>query len=106
MPRDSSRDGVLRDSKNICSLKSKEGIRNTNCSPLTQIYFNQYQYMPFYIASLAIFYYLPYILFQMVNSDIIALKKDVSPPTEADISMEKGASHVVNTYFRYDTISK
>ena len=33
MPRDSSKDGVTRNGKSICSQKSKEGILNTDCIP-------------------------------------------------------------------------
>ena len=52
MPRDSAKDGVTKDGKSICSQKSKEGIRNTDCTPMTRIYFTQYQYMTFYICLL------------------------------------------------------
>ena len=103
MPRDTSKDGLMESkdgSRSICSQISKEGIKNPDCIPLSRIYFTQYQYMPFYIASLAVYYYLPYMIFRIVNSDITALKKDVASPTEAENSTEKGALHVANTYFR------
>ena len=80
---------------------TKENTRNDDCTPLTRVYYSQYQYMPFYIASLAVFYYVPYIMYRVVNSDVIALKKDIVAPTESDTPIEKGASHVANTYFRY-----
>lgn len=60
--------------------------------------------MPFYIASLAVLYYIPYILFRIVNSDLIALKKDVAAPTDSDTPLEKGASHVANNYFRWGVV--
>ena len=47
---------------------------NLGCIPLKRMYFSQYQFMPFYIASLAVFYYLPYVLFRLANSDLISLK--------------------------------
>ena len=36
-------------------------------------FFLQYQWMQFYISSLAIFYYFPYIMFQLINTDVISL---------------------------------
>ena len=41
--------------------------------------------MQFYIASLAIFYYFPYIMFQLINTDVISLSdslKDGNLDTE------------------------
>ena len=48
-------------------------------------FFLQYQWMQFYIASLAIFYYFPYIMFQLINTDVISLSdslKDGNLDTE------------------------
>ena len=60
--------------------------------------------MPFYIGTLAIVYYLPYILFRIVNSDIMELKEDIASPGDNDTSTEKEGLRVANTYFRYDGI--
>ena len=48
-------------------------------------FFLQYQWMQFYISSLAIFYYFPYIMFQLINTDVISLSdslKDGNLDTE------------------------
>ena len=36
-------------------------------------FFLQYEWMQFYFASLVIFYYVPYIMFQLINTDVISL---------------------------------
>ena len=41
---------------------------------MTRQYYLQYQWMPFYIASLSILFYMPYIIFRIINTDIISLK--------------------------------
>ena len=63
-----------------------------------RMYFTQYQYMPFYIASLAILYYLPYVVFRAVNSDVIALKKDVLAPGEGECTTGRTGGGILYWY--------
>lgn len=62
-------------------------------------YFLQYQWLPFYVASLAALYYVPYILFKMVNADILSLMdfaKDAHPKAEK----------IVSGFFNYNVNSR
>ena len=75
-------DGVEEDDKNVfCRQISRvTEIRNTHCRPLTKIYYVQYQYFPFYIASLAIAFYIPYLIFGVINGDMMNLKTGLYNP--------------------------
>ena len=44
---------------------------------LRRLYFLQYQWMPFFVASAAIIYYLPYIIYQIFNTDVQNLKETI-----------------------------
>jgi len=50
--------------------------------------------MPFYIGTLGVLYYLPYILFRVVNEDLISLKNVLK-------SVAGDADHIVRNYFNY-----
>ena len=50
--------------------------------------------MPFYIGTLSILYYLPYILFRIINVDLISLKSVMK-------SVNNDADHIVRNYFNY-----
>ena len=41
---------------------------------MTRQYYLQHQWMPFYIASLSILFYMPYIVFRIINTNMISLK--------------------------------
>lgn len=47
---------------------------NIDCQPMVKRYYLQYQWMPFYIATLSLLFYMPYVLFRIVNTDMISLK--------------------------------
>ncbi len=100
MPRDPDKDGLTEHGRSLCERKSFQRVHD-DCIPMTRMYFTQYQYMPFYMGSLAILYYIPYILFRSVNSDIIALRRDITPASGNEKSTEKSAVHIANTYFKY-----
>ena len=72
-------DGIMNGTSYLCTTKMKffNGIYNADCIPMERYYFTQYQWMPFYVASLSILFYLPYILFRLVNTDIISLRLNI-----------------------------
>merc|ERR1712151_993832 len=55
-------------------------------------FYLQYQYMPFLIATFAMLYYLPYLIFKVVNTDLVSLKNDIKLGTAT-------ADGLVNSYF-------
>lgn len=96
IPRDVEIDGV-DDNKELCRrVNQRTRQRNHACRPLTKKYFVQYQYFPFYVASLAIFFYIPYLFFRVVNRDMINLKAAVK-----DASGDQAATNIINMYFNY-----
>ena len=78
IPNDLREDGVREqrdggaDFCNTVDLfgKKKKGV----CEKMHKYYFLHYQWMPFLVFSMAGMFYLPYILFRMVNTDMISLK--------------------------------
>ena len=50
--------------------------------------------MPFYLATLAVLYYFPYLFFKTVNSDIIELSEEIAK-SESDVDK------LTNRYFPY-----
>ena len=101
MPRDPKKDGMTPTHHHLCEVGAKPELENVDCKPLNRMYFTQYQYMPFYIASLAIYYYLPYLFYRVANGDVISLGEDIMMTSDDSGTIEKGACHVVNTYFKY-----
>ncbi|XP_066925725.1 innexin inx2-like [Clytia hemisphaerica] len=94
IPKNMDFDGVLP-SGGLCQTYTRQGIRNSVCRPFAKRYYLQYQWMPFYIASLSLMYYLPYVLFRIVNTDMISLK--------STLTKEKvDGAEIVETYFNYD----
>ena len=82
----------------LCSSKEAEKNAEENigyeCQPLTRDYYFHYQWMPFYMGILAVFYYLPYIGYRLVNVDLISLKGVLG-------SVTVDADHIVRNYFNY-----
>jgi len=78
----------------LCQSYTRQGLRNVGCRALTRRYYLQYQWMPFYIASLSIMFYMPYVMFRIINTDIISLRSSLrNDKIEAD--------KVVQNYFNY-----
>ena len=48
------------------------------CRPFVKRYYLQYQWMPFYVATLSLMYYLPYVFFRIINTDMISLKSTLT----------------------------
>ena len=63
-------------------------------------YFLHYQWVPFYVVSLAILYYVPYLIFKSVNSDLISLVDTVENGNLRDVDK------IANNYFNYRINSK
>lgn len=61
-------------------------------TPLSNLSF-QYQYMPFLVGAMAIFYYLPYIAFCLVNKDKQLLKTAIK-------KLERNAEEIVEVHFQ------
>jgi len=70
------------------------GTRDPKCSPLEKTFYLQYQWFPFYIATVGFLYYLPYILFRYINTDLISLKTSIKA---VDIDIDG----LVKNYFNY-----
>ena len=68
---------------------------NPDCKKFTRIYYLHYQWMPLYIAALAVLYYLPYIGFRIVNVDLISLETEIK-------SLESDADKILKNYFNYE----
>ena len=77
----------------LCQTKD-EFFRNQDCKKFTRIYYLHYQWMPLYIAALAVLYYLPYIGFRIVNVDLISLKTEIK-------SLGSDADKILKNYFNY-----
>ena len=67
---------------------------------MTKTFYLQFQWMPFFIASLALMHYFPYLLFRIVNTDIISLKGNLKGEVDTEA--------IVKNYFNYkiNSISK
>ena len=61
----------------------------------------QYQWLPFYVFSLAVLYYLPYVIYKAVNTDMIALVDCVDGGVH-----NKDVEKIANNYFNYQINSK
>ena len=54
----------------LCATKTQHGKPVDDCTPLTKTFFLQYQWFPLAVAGIAFIYYLPYLLFRVVNTDL------------------------------------
>merc|ERR1712168_168496 len=89
IPERIEHDGLDENGK-LCHVQNHDGV----CNSMTKIFYLHYQWMPFYIGALSVFFYLPYVMFRMVNSDLVSLK--------AAISSTSGAQElIVENYFNY-----
>ena len=74
VPKDLSMDGISVDGS-LCSTVTKYGIDDLNCTPMRKEFYLQYQWYPFFVGSLALLYYLPYLVYRFVDKDIICLRE-------------------------------
>lgn len=104
IPKDMDNDGIYAGIKgadpsaiHLCSTTKKlDGLAPPTgyCKPMQKTFFLQYQWMPFFIASLAILFYVPYVAFRTVNNDLISLKNSIKAD---DADSEKIAKHYFNS---------
>ena len=92
IPEDIDNTGLHVSSGAPCQV----GLHNPGCEPLTKTFYLQYQWFPFYIASIGFLYYLPYILFRCVNADLISLKGNLKSDVDADVVVKNYFNHVIN----------
>ena len=69
------------------------------CREMTKVYYLQYQYLPFYIGALSVCFYMPYLFFRMVNSDLLSLKNTVK-------DYKGDVDGLIRNYFNYNVISQ
>ncbi|XP_065649982.1 innexin inx2 [Hydra vulgaris] len=87
VPKDIYQDGMFEDGT-LCKSSEK------NCIPMTKTFYLQYQWFPFYIASLGLLYYFPYIVFRFVNTDLISLRTSIK-------AINVNIDDLVKNYFNY-----
>ena len=88
LPNALEENGVRFDGS-LCKVGEDE-----NCTPLEKTFYLQYQWFPFYVAAIGFLFYLPYIFFRYINTDLISLKGTIKA-VEVDIGS------VVKNYFNY-----
>ncbi|XP_066934567.1 innexin inx4-like [Clytia hemisphaerica] len=89
------------DDDEFCSTKESNNNKRkyyktqSTCQKMDKYYFVHYQWMPFYIFSMSALFYMPYILFRMVNTDVISLKLNMKDD-------EVTCDDIVEFYFNHD----
>ncbi|XP_066929230.1 innexin inx3-like [Clytia hemisphaerica] len=74
VPKDLSMDGIDKDGS-LCPTITKYGTLDPNCRPMRKEFYLQYQWYPFFVGSLALLYYIPYLVYRFANKDIISLRE-------------------------------
>ena len=87
IPKNLQFNGITKDQE-TCFAKPK----SKNCIPMEKMFYLQYQWFPFYMAALAILYYIPYLMFRIANEDMASLKTAIKPE-KADLN------EIVRSYF-------
>ena len=98
IPKDVEFDGMTVDRKLCRQVNRATNLRDQQCHAMTKVFYLQFQYFPFFIASLAVMYYMPYILFRINNADMISLKSNLKSENIKKIDAVK----LVENYFNYD----
>lgn len=80
----------MYDDGNLCDTLSSSDA----CKPMEKTFYLQYQWFPFYIAAIGFLYYLPYIFFRFVNTDLISLKTSIQ-------AVDPDIDGLVKNYFNY-----
>ena len=97
IPKDVELDGIYADGKLCRRINKASHLLDPDCREMTKTFYIQFQYFPFYIASVAIMLYMPYILFRIINADMISLRDNLRAPPDLEISGDK----LVENYFDY-----
>lgn len=87
IPSDITYDGVDEYGA-LCSTLNKARQPVPSCQPLEKTFFLQYQWFPLGVAALGFMYYLPYLLFRIVNADMQELKNAIKGKTVEEIKYE------------------
>ena len=82
-------DDGLRPDGTFCEVAQEK-----NCTRMEETFYLQYQWFPFYVAVIGFLFYLPYILFIYINTDLISLKRTI---TAFQIDIDS----IVKSYFNY-----
>jgi len=85
IPDDIKVDGTYADGGELCETKG-----NPNCRPMKKTFFLQYQYITFFLVAMGAIYYVPYVFFKFINTDLESLKGNIK---------EGNAESIVNNYF-------
>ncbi|XP_066914751.1 innexin inx3-like [Clytia hemisphaerica] len=63
--------------------------KDQNCDPLEKTFYLQYQWFPLGVAALAFLYYLPYLLYCVVNADLILLKNSIKKKKREEVDYQE-----------------
>ena len=74
IPRNMDYDG-LNSLGQLCTVLDRSRDNGGHCVPMEKVFYLQYQYMPFFVAALSVFFYAPYLAFGFTNSDLVQLKE-------------------------------
>lgn len=69
--------GTLCKSNTSCR-NSSACIDETGCKSMTKVYFKQYQYIHLFLLVISLVYWIPYWIFEFIESDIISLKHQLT----------------------------
>jgi len=98
IPRNMDYDGVTAQGV-LCSTTDRGLDHVEECIPMKKQFYLQYQYMPFLMASFAFLYYVPYLIFKSINTDLVSLKNKMK-------GEEARADTIVTSYFDQNVNSR
>lgn len=98
IPRRVDYDGINKLTNDLCQTRNQHDGRILDCLPMTKVYYLHFQWMPVYMGSLSMLFYLPYVAFRIANSDLISLKKELKRPTD-------DTNQIIRNYFNYSVNS-
>ena len=62
----------------LCSTTARSYKSKRKCTPFKKRFLKQYQWIPFCIGAMSLLFYVPYMIFRVVNTDMISLKANIS----------------------------
>lgn len=97
IPRNMDYDGLNSEGV-LCSTNDRALDKVSTCTPMKKEFYLQYQYMPFLIAAFAMLFYLPYIVFKLINTDLVSLKDTIKEGKgDAELIMQSFFNREINT---------
>jgi len=100
MPKNIDQDGYINGTDDLCEMVPRlDATPNPKCIPMDKTFYLQYQWMAFFVAALAVLYYLPYVMFCKINSDLICLRANMK-------SDNKVADEIMKGYFKRDSTTR